>query len=171
MKLTKRLAGGLVAAVMMTAMFPGLTANATTSQRSGCWRYRTSERSFVQKMNGARDRAGVPNMRLDKQLTKVARVHTRAMVRDNRLFHTPSKKMSRRVTHWNILGENVGVGGTVNSLHQAFMNSPAHRDNVLFGQYRHVGVGVKVKGDRMWVTVVFESHRDPGTTLRVPRSC
>ena len=171
MKLTKRLAGGLVAAVMMTAMFPGLTANATTSQRSGCWRYRTTERSFVQKMNGARDRAGVPSMRLDKQLTKVARIHTRAMVRDNRLFHTPSNTMTRRVTNWSILGENVGVGGHVDSLHRAFMNSPAHRDNVLFGQYRHVGVGVKVRGDRMWVTVVFESRRNPGTTLRVPRSC
>jgi uncharacterized protein YkwD len=79
--------------------------------------------------------------------------------------------MSRRVTNWSILGENVGVGGNVNSLHQAFMNSPAHRDNVLFGQYRHVGVGVKMDGDTMWVTIVFESHRDPGTTLRVPPSC
>ena len=171
MKLTKRLAGGLVAAVMMTAMFPGLTASATTSKRDGCWRYRTSERSFVKRMNGSRDRAGVANMRLDKQLTKVARVHTRAMVRDHRLFHTSSSTMGRRVTHWNILGENVGVGGGVKSLHQAFMNSPAHRDNVLFGRYRHVGVGVKVKGNRMWVTIVFESRRNPGTILRVPRSC
>ena len=172
MKLGKRLTGVLVATVIMVAMFPGLTANATTSQQGRyCWRYKTSERSFVQKMNGARDRAGRSNLHIDKQLTKVARVHTKAMARTNRLYHTPSSTLSSRVTKWRILGENVGVGGSVTSLHQAFMHSPAHRDNVLFGQYRHVGVGVKMDGNTMWVTVVFESQVDPGTTLRVAPSC
>ena len=170
MKLGKRLTGVLVATVIMVAMFPGLTANATTSKRN-CWRYKTTERSFVQKMNGARDRAGRSNLRIDKQLTKVARVHTKAMARTNRLYHTPSSTLSSRVTKWRILGENVGVGGNVSSLHHAFMSSPAHRENILFGQYRHVGVGVKVDGNTMWVTVVFESQADPGTTLRVAPSC
>lgn len=50
------------------------------------------------------------------------------------------------------------------------MESPAHRDNILFDRYRHVGVGVKRSGGLMWVTVVFEASKDPGTRLSMP-SC
>ncbi len=87
------------------------------------------------------------------------------MVRKNTLYHTPSKKLAWRVTNWTILGENVGVGNTVLSLHQAFMNSPAHLQNILYGSYRHVGVGTVTKNGRLWVTVVFEARRDPGSRL------
>ena len=95
----------------------------------------------------------------------MARKHTYAMDSQNRLYHTASHKLKRRVTRWIVLGENVGVGGTVSSLHKAFMNSPAHKDNILYRPYRHVGVGVRRARGRMWVTVIFESRRDPGTRL------
>jgi hypothetical protein len=48
------------------------------------------------------------------------------------------------------------------------MNSPDHRENILFSQYRHVGVGTRMHGGRMWVTVLFEAKTDPGTTLPMP---
>ena len=81
-----------------------------------------------------------------------------------------AESLGRRVTRWRVLGENVGFGGDVRSLHKAFMESPAHRDNILFDRYRHVGVGVKRSGGLMWVTVVFEASKDPGTRLSMP-SC
>jgi uncharacterized protein YkwD len=84
------------------------------------------------------------------------------------LFHTPSPKLTHRVTHWVVLGENVGVGGSVDSLHTAFMNSPEHRDNILLPAFNHVGIGATKRGDRMWVTVLFEAATNPGTSLRMP---
>ena len=46
---------------------------------------------------------------------------------------------------WVRAGENVGTvpdGGTLESLHEAFMNSASHRANILHLQYNAVGVGV-----------------------------
>jgi uncharacterized protein YkwD len=124
----------------------------------------------MKRMNKARRRSGHRKMQLDPELSKVARVHTRAMVRRNLLHHTPATKLRRRVIGWATLGENVGVGNTVRSLHGAFMNSPAHRRNILYSGFRHGGVGVVDKGGgRLWVTVVFEASRDPRTRLRMPR--
>jgi hypothetical protein len=135
-----------------------------------CWTYRPSERRFSRLMNAARERAGRNRLSLDPEASKVARKHSREMVDRNLLYHTPSSSLIRRVTRWQILGENVGVGGSVGSLHEAFMGSRPHRANILYAKFRHVGVGVRKSHDgRMWVTVVFENRLDPGTRLRMPR--
>ncbi len=92
------------------------------------------------------------------------------MAKRSALYHTADRRLARRVTRWNVLGENVGVGYTVASLQKAFMASASHRANVLGSFFVHFGVGTRRKGGRLWVTVVFESVRNPGTRLRMP-SC
>jgi uncharacterized protein YkwD len=116
-------------------------------------------------MNAARVNDGKSRLRLDPEMSKVSKVHTRAMARKQSLYHTSSTVLSKRVTNWVLLGENVGVGGTVSSLHRAFMNSAPHRANIMLSQFKYVGVGVKRAGDRMWVTVTFEAKSNPGTPL------
>lgn len=106
---------------------------------------------------------------LDPELSKVARLHTKEMIRQNLLYHTKESDLVHRVTGWSTLGENVGVGGTVDSLEQAFLASPGHRANILYTQYRNVGIGVDEALGQMWVTVLFESTNNPGTPLRMPR--
>lgn len=133
-----------------------------------CIESKPEEKGFFRKMNDARGRAGDSSLRLDPELTKVARKHTREMTGANLLHHTDDTSMRRRVTNWRLLGENVGVGGTVDSLHVAFMNSPSHRSNVMHDEFRHVGIGTRYAHGRLWVTVVFEAESDPGTTLRMP---
>jgi len=134
-----------------------------------CWDYKPAEKGFARRINRARVNAGALKLKLDPELSKAARKHTREMWQADELFHTPSEKLRNRVTNWTILGENVGVGGTVSSLHTAFMNSQGHKDNILYPTYRHVGIGVAEKNGRMWVTVIFEAVVDPGTPLRMPR--
>jgi uncharacterized protein YkwD len=134
-----------------------------------CWTYSRSERLFGRLMNDAREKAGLPRLSLDPEASKVARKHSREMLDRDLLHHTPTSTLVRRVTRWEILGENVGVGSTVDSLHRAFMDSPPHRANVLYAKFRHVGVGVTRTNDRMWVTVILENRLDPGTRLRMPR--
>jgi uncharacterized protein YkwD len=90
------------------------------------------------------------------------------MAKNSALYHTADWRLARRVTRWRVLGENIGVGNTVLSLQQAFLASPSHRDNVLSRTFVHLGVGTKRKNGRLWVTVVFESRRNPGTRLRMP---
>jgi len=142
---------------------------AATRANSRCWEVKREERGFVRKTNNSRERFGRGRLKLDPEISKVARKHTREMIARNLLYHTSSTDLRRRVTFWSTLGENVGVGGTVDSLSTAFMNSPAHRDNILHSTFRHVGVGT-VKGlGRLWVTVIFQASDNPGTTLRMPR--
>jgi cysteine-rich secretory family protein len=136
---------------------------------SRCWRVKRTERKFSRKINKARRGSNMRKLSLDPELSKVARKHAKEMARRNLLHHTPQSKLARRVTRWSYLGENVGMGGAVGSLHRAFMNSAPHRHNILRSAYKHSGVGVVKKRGRMWVTVIFEERRDPGTRLRMPR--
>jgi uncharacterized protein YkwD len=164
--MARRFAAVILAGALFSALLPASPAAAADSK---CWTYKTSERGFARKMNAARTEQGLNKLQLDPELSKAARVHTNEMIRRDELFHTTSDHLRQRVTNWILLGENVGVGGSVASLHQAFMNSPAHRDNIMHVTYRHVGIGVRKANGRMWVTVIFEAVTDPGTTLNMPR--
>ena len=164
MSFRRILAAASTAAVLVSAA-PSI-AHASTG--ASCWDPKRSERKFTQKVNRARSRHDRHRLALDPQLSQVARKHAREMRSRWLLFHTD--KLGRRVTNWRALGENVGTGFSVRSIHRAFMNSPPHRDNIMWKGFRHIGVGVTRSGDRLWVTVVFESRLDPGTTLPPP-SC
>ena len=169
MTAVKRALVAITTAALFAGFAPATTATAGTSSKS-CWDVKGSERGFAKRINTVRSVAKRGFLRLDPELSRAARLHTREMVKQDKLYHTPSDKLSSRVTNWTVLGENVGVGGDVESLHQAFMNSPAHADNVLYNDFRHVGIGVIESQGRMWVTVIFEAETNPGTSLRMP-SC
>jgi uncharacterized protein YkwD len=167
--MARRIAAVIFVGALLAALLPAATASAQASGDNQCWTYKDSERGFARKMNAERTGAGLGKLSLDPELSKAARVHTNEMIRRDELFHTSNAHLRERVTNWILLGENVGVGGSVRSLHEAFMNSPAHRDNVMHVTYRHVGIGVRKANGRMWVTIIFEAVTDPGTTLDMPR--
>ena len=56
---------------------------------------------------------------------------------------------------WSIGGENVGVGGSLESLQRAFMASKLHRQNILRKTFDHVAVGIVRQDDALWITVIF----------------
>ena len=126
---------------------------------------------MARKMNKARRRHGLPPVQLDRHLSRVSRAHTYGMARRRELFHTPVGTLSRRVTRWVSLGENVGrTPRGVRSLHRSFMRSAGHRANILNSAFTYVGVGSVKKGGQLWMTLTFESRRNPGTRLSMP-SC
>ena len=133
-----------------------------------CHNHSADDRSFLRKMTGERVDAGLPRLRLDPELSFVASKHTSAMVRRGELYHSPMGELGRRVTRWRTLGENIGKGHSVEDLHSLFMADAAHRHHVMFSKYRFVGVGSRTAGGYLWVTIVFEGSRNPGTTLKMP---
>jgi uncharacterized protein YkwD len=161
----KRLLAGGSAALVAGTLFQTTTATASSST---CWSYKPAEKAFARKMNRAR--SGLAKLRLDPELSKVARAHTRAMTGRKLLFHSSTRQLGERVTHWRLLGENIGYGSTVRTLHRAFMASAPHRANIRRAKFRNVGVGVRRRSGRLWVTMIFQSRSDPGTTLSMP-SC
>lgn len=112
-----------------------------------------AEESFVAEINTERAARGLEPMQVYWDLTDDALAHSAAMMSQDRIFHNPD--LAAVTNEWQRLGENVGVGYSVGSLHDAFMNSPAHRANIL-GDYNYVGVGVvQGSGDVLWATIIF----------------
>jgi len=167
MKFKRALKVAVISSVFVATLPLGQVA---AEAGSGCFSYKAEERAFFKKTNVARKIAGRGELRLDRELTRVARRHTWEMTDKDVLHHTSETAMRRRVTNWQLLGENVGVGGTVDSLQVAFMNSPDHKGNIVHRGFRNVGIGTRKAHGRLWVTVVFEAETNPGTTLRMP-SC
>jgi hypothetical protein len=120
--------------------------------------------SFVSKINSARRSAGRPVLSVRADLAAVAYRHAQRMASKESLYHNPN--LGSEVRGWQAVGENVGRGGDVSSLHQAFMHSSTHRANILDRDYTEVGVGVVVDGDGiMWVTEVFrQPYRQAAAT-------
>jgi uncharacterized protein YkwD len=59
---------------------------------------------------------------------------------------------------WTGLAENVGMvspSTNVTSMHNAFVNSPAHAANMLNGTMKYVGVGIATVGNYMYAAEVF----------------
>jgi uncharacterized protein YkwD len=133
-----------------------------------CWTWVEDERQMSKKVNEARSQHGRRRVELDPELSRVARYHTDEMIDANDVHHTPEKTLGRRVTRWQVLGENVGRGYDVNSLHKAFMNSPTHRDVILRPTFTYVGIGARQHRGSLWITVLFEERRNPGTTMSMP---
>ena len=139
-----------VAAVSPTAAFADSSAS--------------MESQFVAKMNAARESAGLRPYSVASDLTSVARQHSAQMASKQELYHNPN--LTSQVQNWQAVGENVGEGPTVSDIHNAFMQSPEHKANILDHDFTQVGVGVVVdKNGIIWVT---EDFRQPMRSASAP---
>ena len=91
------------------------------------------------------------------RLARYAKDHSQAMARKGYLFHSTEDQLRDALDgyNWEIGGENVGVGGSLESLEDAFMASKLHRENILREAYRHAAIGIVREDGRIWITVIF----------------
>ena len=106
--------------------------------------------------NESRERSELPRLRLNRELSVIARRHSMAMARCGELFHTIAIDVYLHAISWHSWGENVGyTPWDVASVQQAFMDSPPHREHILSRVFQQVAIGaVRVDGT-LWVTVFF----------------
>lgn len=104
-------------------------------------------------LNSARAAEGLAPVSMHSDLTDDALAWTLHMQGDGRLSHNPN--LAAVTGDWDKLGENVGLGTSISALHDAFMDSPGHRGNIL-GDYDSVGIAVVAETEsKLWITVVF----------------
>ena len=137
--------GLILAVACLLAFLAPKPASAATS----------AERQMAALINKARVSHGRPALRFNNSLSNYARRHSTTMASKDLLYHNPYLATWLANWSWRILGENVGVGATIASLHYAFMHSPPHRENIMDRRFRTIGVGVVVRNGRTWVTVIF----------------
>ena len=115
-------------------------------------------------INTERAGAGLAALSVDRTIAAHAPRHTEEMLAAGTSYHTAD--LRGVASGWSKLGENVGRGPTVASLHHSFMSSSGHKKNVL-GDYTHIGVGTGVSEHGLvFATVVFMKKK--GADTRAP---
>jgi uncharacterized YkwD family protein len=117
-------------------------ATATTSQLSAY------ELKVVELTNVERAKAGLPALQVDTNLSKVARMKSEDMLKNNYFSHTsptygsPFDMMRANGITYRSAGENIAMGQrTPEEVVNAWMNSAGHRANILNSSFTHIGVG------------------------------
>jgi len=114
--------------------------------------------TVLSQMNAERVANGLAPLTIHSDLTDDAVAWSQRMLDTDNLYHNPN--LAAVTTGWDALGENVGVGPDLDSLHVSFMASAGHRGNIL-GDYDYVGIGViEESPTKLWVTVIFMKSLD-----------
>jgi len=151
-----------IAGVVIAALAAALLA--TTAGSAGA--SAGQEADFVRRINHERTSRGKSALTVRSDLVSVARRHSARMAAKGEIWHNPN--LGNEVGgNWTILGENVGMGPSVDSLHQAFMNSEGHRENILYPTFNEIGVGIVVDNDTIYVTEVFAHRTSSGGSASV----
>jgi hypothetical protein len=148
MHLIRRTTGSLVTAALAASMMVALSP--APASASG-----PNTSSILSAVNSSRANVGRRPLSLRSDLSAVAYRWSQKMAASGTLKHNPN--LTGQVSGWRWVGENVGYGPDWRAVHNAFMNSPGHRSNILDKDYSQIGIGVVVKGGRVWITQVFRS--------------
>jgi uncharacterized protein YkwD len=126
---------------------------ATASAPAGTWFEGGAEWDFLALTNAERARIGAGALVRDASLDDYARAHAVQMLHAGRIHHSD---IGTLLGGWWTVGENVGVGPTVQPIQDALLASPSHYENISHGDYRAMGVGVLADGTgRIWTVHVF----------------
>jgi hypothetical protein len=141
------------AAVLVATLGTARTASAQSS---------SEESRFVDLINQLRANKGVPALAIDGGLAATSCGWTDHMVAGATLAHDPNLagEVSSVEASWSKAGENVGVGGDVDLLFQAFVASAAHYRNLVDPAFNAIGVCVTWTADhsRMYTTHRFVAN-------------
>jgi hypothetical protein len=156
----------ILAALMIAAVSMLVAGFVVVTSRDASASDPVAEADFVGKINGYRASQGVGPVQAHPVLTAKAQAWAAHMAATGCLCHS---NLSDGVSvSWRKLGENVGRGPNVAALHDAFIASPAHRDNMVDGRFQWVGVGVAYGAGQMWVAEVFMDGAGPPAPSGTP---
>lgn len=124
------------------------------------------EAEILRLINSVRADHGLSQLQVVQSLTDIARTRSNDMVSRGYFSHyTPEGTtffniMRNAGIGWSNAGENLGNAtpagyGSPSAFINAWMNSASHRDNMLRGHYRLVGVGIVDGGGRRVITTIF----------------
>jgi uncharacterized protein YkwD len=112
-----------------------------------------AEQDFINRTNALRASLGVGPLRANSELLTKARNWSQTQANAGTIFHsTLTDGVSQ---NWQSLGENVGMGPDVLSIHNALVASPRHYQNLVDPRFTEIGMGVINQNGTIYVTQVF----------------
>lgn len=104
-------------------------------------------------INQSRHASGVRDVHIDDTLVAKAQAWAEHMAATGTVSHS---SLTQGVgDDWSVLAENVGWARSVEEMHSLFLDSAAHRANMLNGAYDRVGVGVAIVDGRFYTAQVY----------------
>ena len=122
------------------------------------------EIKMLEMVNKERAKEGLPALRNDPEMTRVARAHSNDMFVKGYFAHnspegkTPFDRMRAAGVHFNTAGENLALAQTLEIAHTNLMNSPGHRANILHPSFGRLGIGILDGG--FYGLMVSQEFRD-----------
>lgn len=124
---------------------------------------KAQENEVIRLVNVERAKKGLPALKANWQLSRVARYKSEDMANKGYFSHTsptygsPFKMMEDFGIKFTAAGENIAMGQqTARDVMNAWMNSPGHRNNILSPSFTEIGVGLaKGPNGRLYWTQMF----------------
>jgi uncharacterized YkwD family protein len=119
------------------------------------------ENEAVNLVNAARKANGLPPLQVNMELVRLARIKAKDMAVNSYFNHisptlgSPFDMLRAAGINYKWAGENIARASTVKAAHDAYMDSPGHRANILNSAYTEIGIGVYRSGKTMWQSQFF----------------
>jgi len=117
---------------------------------------------LVALANQVRAQSGLPALKWDAALAQAALKHTRRMVSEGGAIQHDypgelvlSERAGLSGAHFNLIEENIAVGPTSPEIHDAWMHSKAHRENMLNPQVDRIGIAVIARRGVLYATADY----------------
>ncbi|MGE7091805.1 SafA/ExsA family spore coat assembly protein [Lysinibacillus sp. NPDC048646] len=127
---------------------PGQKINIPTKEQA------TVEQEVVKLVNAERAKAGLPALKEDWELSRVAKYKSQDMHDKKYFSHTsptygsPFAMMKSYGITYKSAGENIAMGQrSAAEVVKAWMNSEGHRANIMSKNFTHIGVGYVTEGN------------------------
>jgi hypothetical protein len=120
-------------------------------------------------VNHERSAMGLRELQWDTALATAARLHTTLLAVNDALSHRFNGEADLQTrlrmagAIFSLVAENVAEAPDVASLHIAWMNSPAHRANILDPQINAIGIAIERRGEQYFATQDFSASVAPMT--------
>lgn len=106
------------------------------------------EAQMLVLVNDERRKEGLPPLKADLEMRKVARLHSADMFAKGYFSHinkegeSPAKRARDENAGFLTAGENLALAPTLILAHRGLMNSPGHKANILHPAFGRLGIGI-----------------------------
>jgi uncharacterized protein YkwD len=120
-----------------------------------------AEQYLFAAANEARANQGLPPLRFDPVLSEASALHAREMADHDAISHQfdgepeLATRAANTGAHFSLIAENVGEAPTSPIIHDLWMHSPHHRDNLLDPNVDSIGIAIVVRNNQLYAVEDF----------------
>lgn len=137
-----------------------LSGGTVSAQVAGA--HSIAEQYLMQAANAERAQRGLPALRWDDALYRAAVNHAIEMARRESISHQYpgeaelSARGKQAGAHFSVIAENVAEASTAVRIHDAWMKSEGHRENILDPRVDAVGISVILRNGQLYAVQDFD---------------